>query len=429
MKLIIVWGIFFVSCFTFAQSVNGANKTADDSNEVLLNQFIQSKGTALIVFDSSNIKQFWIEKTVLSKKDAFEILLAGKNTQQYESDLLRIQLANVSEMEDCRIEIISNTKDFDFSVIDSNSNTVSSSQANDSFLGYSIVSAVFHLEDVQNLSFALKFESSTHNVLSIKNIVLSFSKNKNTSFVASPGTISIEKNSSELKSCKYASDNSDSFSVTGKYSAILSSKKILLSNNPVSSSVTIENTGEEPVTVYVGYIPFSKDGKIIHRENTPYKAINKVLKVLSSENNSNIVTVDSYPEWAKGCFLASNAKEDLSDFPNYSIEGTIDKINTIDDNKAEIVLTKPIGKAIPKDSFVRIQTPTGATYIYTNTKKINPGEQASFKSSIKKEDNFYQHSNTAFCHNTHFIIPIILSYSVDSNKTNTILIRDYIVSY
>ena len=71
----------------------------------------------------------------------------------------------------------------------------------------------------------------------------------------------------------------------------------------------------------------------------------------------------------------------------------------------------------------------GATYIYMNTKKINPGEKASFKNSIKRDDNYYLHSNTAFCNNTYYVIPIVLSYSEDSSKENTVLIRDYVVSF
>ncbi len=431
MKKLLLLCLFFVSSLIFAQGKNGTKETIRNSNADLLNQFIKAKGSGIIVFDSNNIKQFWIDNSVFAnKKDSFEILLNKKAANlSNESVPLKIQLMNVSEMDDCKIEVLSETNDFNFSVINSNLKTVSSSEKEDSFLNYTIASSVLHLEDVQNLSFSLKFDSNTHNALSINKIILSFTKNPETSFVASPGTISLNSDSFKIDGCNIVDDNLNSFSVTGKNSNVFSTKKILISDNPVSASVTIENIGDEAATLYVGYAPYTKEGKLIMRENTPYKNINKVLKVISSKSDSSIVTVDSYPEWAKGCSLASNAKEDLSDFPNFSVEGRIDKINEIDDGKAEIVLTKPIGKAIPKDSFVRIQSPGGATYIYVNTRKINPGEKVTLKSSIKIDDKYYQHSNQAFCHKTYYVAPVIRSFSVDPSKKNTILISECSVSF
>ena len=56
----------FMTCSLFAQ---------DKDDEALLAHFIQARGNNTIVFDSSNVKMFWIDKSVLSRDKSFEILL------------------------------------------------------------------------------------------------------------------------------------------------------------------------------------------------------------------------------------------------------------------------------------------------------------------------------------------------------------------
>ena len=64
-----------------------------------------------------------------------------------------------------------------------------------------------------------------------------------------------------------------------------------------------------------------------------------------------------------------------------------------------------------------------------NDKILQPGEMVTFKSAIKKDDNYFMFSLKAFCHGTYYVIPLILSNSLDSDKENTILITDFSVSY
>ncbi len=124
----------------------------------LIDSFIKAKGyTQPIVFDKSNIKQFWIDKSVISQKDFFTIF----NTPGYLTDEspLKIQLVTVNEAQDCKIEMITETSDVAFSIFDSNNKSISSSQKDDDFINYHVFSSVFHLEDTQNTAFCVKFSA------------------------------------------------------------------------------------------------------------------------------------------------------------------------------------------------------------------------------------------------------------------------------
>ena len=305
-----VLSLLLVSCTLFAQGVKN-NQNEQDAND-LLSKYIQSKGSDIICFDTSNIKQFWIDNSVASRKDAFEIALTPRaNTN--ESVPLKIQLINVNESQDCKIEVITSTEDFNLSVLNSNNSVVPSSSSIDSFIDYIVFSSVFHLENTQNTSFKLVFSSKTEKTISIKSIILSFSKNLNGSFLASPGKLMLSEKSITSNSKFNGSDDS-SFSITGKKTALFSSKKILVANNTLSTSVKIKNTGDNPTAIYLGYSLYSKDRLGLNGTNYPYS--NQVLDIISAEKDSNRIIVDSYTDWAKQCCLALDAREDLSDIPN-----------------------------------------------------------------------------------------------------------------
>ena len=268
--------------------------SADDSaidqkglgNDALLKQFVQSKGTGIISFDTSNIKQFWIDKSVVSKNKSFDIILKeSNNDSSKESIPLKIQLINVNGSQDCKIEVISETRDFGFTVLDNDLTVLSSSQIDDSFLDYSVVSSVFHLEDTKTMSFYLKFNSITHSILSIKDIIMSFSQTTQKGLFASQGIIKHNKNN--ITTSSQVSENASGISVTGKRSVILSSKKLPVSNTVFASSVSVKNTGECATTVYIGYAVYTKDEIKLDKRNFPYKSDSNVLKVVSSEEGSN----------------------------------------------------------------------------------------------------------------------------------------------
>lgn len=394
----------------------------------LLNQYITSKGyQSTIIFDSSNIKQFWIDNSVINRKDSFEILLEQAKSGLHESVPLKIQLANVNERLDCKVEIISETEDIGFSVLNNQSKVLSSSQKEDNFLKYSIVSSVFHLEETTKMTFVLKFNSKTANTLSIKKIILSFLDNKESAYLLPPGKINYtNKNISTSSTIEEV--NSTSFSITGKNTVILSAKRFIVADNTLSSSVTIKNTGETPTTIYLGYGAYTQDHVWLNDKNYPFKGINNVLKVISHSETSNIIIVDSYSEWSKGCHLALEAKEDMSDIPNNNFAGTISEIKKLENGQAEIILSKPLKSKLDEGTKVRIHGKDGA-YIYTKTKNLQPGEEQTFTSTIKKDDSFLGYSPKAFSRGVYYVVPIILSYSVDPDKENTVLIKNFTISY
>ena len=436
------FGVFIISVFAsiysplFSQnnSIKDKNALTRNSDEKLINQYIDAKGEDVITFDPSNIKQFWIEHSIVGKTDRFEINLK-RNGTAFESTLHKIQLANVYAFQDCKVEVISETPDFGFSVLNSKSKVLSTSSKEPDFLNYSIASSVFHLEDTKALSFSLRFTSQKSTALSIKRIIISFSNNSN--YLSSPGVLKVSPDNISLeglafgeKSIEKITPVSDSsFVVTGKWFEFNSKKRIILSSRPVKYTLKIKNIGDEPTAVYVGYAPYTENGERINMRNNLYKS-HKIMKVLNSEVNSNKIIVDSYPEWTNGCSLALNAKEDLSDFPNFSLEeGNIIDVKKISDDQTEITFDKPLKKAIEKETLVRIQAPNGYTYLYMNIKTLQPGEEVTWSSTVAKDNSFLEYSTKAFCRGTCYVVPLVLSHSVNSKNTNTIQISDYEISY
>ena len=403
------------------------------SDEELIEQYVNSKGNAVITFDSHNIKQFWVDKSVLSQKDCFRVQLKVNQTG-FESIPLRIQLANVLESMSCKVEVITDAPHASFSVSNSNSKKLSDSVSEENFVQYHILSSVFHLEDTEDMSFNIKFFSPTDDNIPIKKVVLSFLNNEGGLFHSSPGKYTIEKKDlnphSSIVTSKQTGSDSHMFSVSGKSFYAFFKKYFLLSDQPLSESVTIKNIGENDVRVYIGYAPFTKERVQFNNKITPYNNINKVLNVLSSEPDSNKIVVNSYPEWAKNCFVALNAKDDLSDFPNYDVlDGMVTEVNKTDDNKAEIILSKPVKEPIKTGTQIRIQGPPSTPFIYVGQKLLSPGEEETFESRLSKDDEFYQFSQKAFCKGTHYVQPVIVGVSVDPKEESTIQISNFTLSH
>lgn len=408
-------------CSLFAQS-------PQNNDEELLSHYVQSKGNNTIVFDSSNIKRFWVDKSVLSRDGSFEITLNKDKEQVFKSVPFRLQLINVNEAQDCKIEIISKSTDFEFSVLNG-TKVLSSFQKDDNFINYSVSSSVFHLEDTQNTSFELIFSSKTTDRLSINKMILSFFENKNSSFLSSPGKILFTKNNLITSSSTISEADTNLISVTGKQSIILSSKKIFVNDNTFSTSATIKNIGENAVRIYMGYAVYTKDKIKLDPRNYPYNNINKVLSVVSSSKGDKTIVVDSYTDWTKNCFLALNAKEDMSDIPNtVFVGGRIVDMKKLENGQAEITLEKPLDSTIKEGTTLRVHGPGGA-FLYTQIKTLQPEEEYSFSSSIQKDESFLQYTPKAFSRGVYFVIPLILSYSVDPSLDNTVLISNFITSY
>lgn len=176
--------LFCLSGIVFAQKADmdfpGNNVLSDDT---LIQQYYKAKGLNYIVFDSSNIKQYWTDKSIVSQKDSFTILTS--QTTSFKSVPLKIQLTNVNAAQDCLIEVITDTPDLEFTISNQN-RTLSQSSSEQFFIQHRIVSTSFHLEDSDNFSFNIVFSSAKSSSVSIKAIILSFSKNPTSLFLEYP---------------------------------------------------------------------------------------------------------------------------------------------------------------------------------------------------------------------------------------------------
>ena len=400
------------------------------TDDKLLDEFIMSKGyNHPIIFDTSNIKQFWVDNTVASNDYSILVSLSNRSGETLKSNALPIQLANVDVTQDCRVDIVAEDDLLDFSIFNRKNKKISSSTLKDRFLSYNILTSSFHLKDTEDFFFNIAFSTKMSSFVAIKKIILSFS-NHTQDFLRSPGTLIFNINNITTNGTVVESiNNNNSFSLTGNNTQVFSSPKIYLSKALLKNRVKVKNIGETPTRIFLGYVCYLGNGVRFDNSCLPYNWSNQVLKVVSHEADSNIVLVDSYPEkWSKGCYLVLNAKEDFSDFPNTSFIGRIQEIKQNENSQTMIIFSKPISKAIKKGTSVRIQGPSGS-YLYTNIKVIQPGEEVELSGSIQKDDQYVEYSSKAFCREVYYVIPVLLSYSIDSKEKNKVLISDFTVSY
>ena len=432
-------GWLIISLFLFSPFIatpqDKGRSSGNLASEDLLEQYIRSRGNNCIVFDQNNIKQFWIDKSVLARDDFFSVM-SQDNTLHFESIPLKIQLANVTEQQDCEVEVITDTPDVSFSILNSDNKTIARSSPGNDFVRFHTVSSLFHMEDFEDISFYIVFSSPVPEI-KLRKIILSFKDNTNSSFLSSPGELKITSENISAGVARRITSGSatiqpiddTTFSAESVYISLFLKKQIYVNNNIIKNSVTIKNIGDNDTSVYVGYVPYTKHHERIDNRSIPYKN-NKCVTVVNAEAGSDKITVDSSFEWTKGCFIALNAKDDLSDFPNCSyLEGRIVDVIDKEPNIIEIHLDKPLKDEIKPGSRIRIQSPHAATYLYTNSKTLKPGEEIEFTSEIQKDDDFYGYSSKKLCRGVYYVIPTIISNSMDSSKKNTILIKDFKVSY
>lgn len=421
-KLLVCFFLLMATdCFVFAQNV-------DTSDENLVDKYIASKNLeGAIVFDASNIKQFWIDNSVVSKNGNIVILLNKNESQQLTSVPYHLKLINVNGTQDCRVDVVSEKSDIGLSVVDSTRKVISGECEKDSFINYTITSTSFHLDESNQLSFDLVFNSKKEASLSIKKIVLSFSKNKN--YLYSPGERVFSSKDFVLQNNTQIEEDNSGFSLTGRQSRIVTKYRFIPADKKVSVSVTIKNTGETKTLIYYGFMPYTSNGESLKKIFYPYKTVNKIFKVVSSKTNGdNTIVINSMPEWTKGCSLALDAKEDMSDIPNQSILGTITDVKKIDDNHAEIVFEKPI-QDVANGTLVRINNPSGFNDLFLFIDYLEPGEEKTIKSTIGKDEDSLDYSVKAFCKGIYSVSLLIQSSSSDPSKMNTILVKDFSISY
>lgn len=184
--LFILLSFAFSAQQTKGQDTKEINKDLSKNDEMLLDQYIKAKETNYIAFDKNNIKQYWIDNLVVSTNDSINIY-TSKSNEMFISNLLKIQLANVLETQNCEIEVFADSNDYAFCIFDKNENELSSSTYKENYLQYRVSSCVIHLEDTSDFSFYMQFSSKTDKPISIKKIIFSFSKNKESRFLGSPG--------------------------------------------------------------------------------------------------------------------------------------------------------------------------------------------------------------------------------------------------
>lgn len=212
---------------------------------------------------------------------------------------------------------------------------------------------------------------------------------------------------------------------------ILSSKEYIAvpPNNRLDMQVQVSNTGNVNTMFYMGYQCFDSNKKSIGSENYPYKNINRPLTVVSVQKSDNSIIVDSFSEWEKGCCIALNANEDLSDVPNLELlDGKISSLKKLSDERYQIIIDKPILQDIPVGTKIRINSIRGAS-LYTNAKLLLPGATESFSSSISKYETYHRFGSKGFSKGISFVKPIILSYSFNDKNPNSITITEFITRY
>ena len=412
--------------FSFLSMSAQTKELSDD--EALLNQFIESRGkNGIIKFDSNNIKQFWIDNSVHKKDNRINILLEPKNQAKKESVPFKIQLANVNETQDCKIDIVSLDPSFSFSILNNAGQVISNSSKDNDFLSYHIVTATIHLEDTTNQTFYVVFHSNDSDQIAINHIVLSFANNKKTTFLASPGKFVFNKDNANIEGAVIQDDNLRE--VKGNNIQITSKNSILVQDNQLSINAKFKNNGESACRIYIGFEVYTKTGFRLSPRNYPFENNNKILEVLSAEQGSNKIIVDSCPKWAKNCYLVSSAQENLSDVPNTSIiSGQIVDVKEVEGGKAEITIARNLGGTIAKGTKLRVHgTHIGGLYLFAGN-LLGPGEEKEYTSVIQKDDNSLQFSVNALPKGTYYVRPLIRFVSTDSKEAN-VSIEAFSVSY
>lgn len=423
-RTVIIFTVLLTYVNLYAQENSILNK--NDENEYILKKYVESKGDRIIGFDSLNIKQFWTDNSIISRNNSIEIIFDDHS----KSTPFPVQLINVNEALDCKIEIISNNNDYSFSVLNNKSKELTSSQKGDNLIDYYTQTATFHLEDCPNKSFNLVFNSQSRSIVSLKKVILSFSNNQNSVFCVSPGKVTLRSSvidsSPSISSIKETDTNS--FVVTGIKSSLLFNKRFFVSGNTLSASLNILNSGDNETTVYVGYNLYDRYHNKLNRSHYPYKGINKTLTVISAKKDSNTIVLDSFSDWGRNSRLCINALDVITDIPNDNLlRGNILEFTKTEDGKAKLILSAPLQSDINEGTKVRIHNANGS--FYTNSMRLKPGEQKKVSSKISLDDSLLLFSNFAFPHGVYYVEPIILSNSTNIQESNTITISDFTISY
>ena len=418
----------FLLLFTTLKPLCFQTAAKDKINDnLLLDQFIASKGYSnTIVFDSSNIKQFWGSKSILSKDNTIEVILDKKEKNGLESDSFPIQLKNVNWSHKCKIEVITKEPNLTFT-IKNKKNPVSTSSMKEPFLDYNVYSSYFNMCDVPDYAFFVQF-SSIKDLLKIEKIVLSFSSN-DVNFLHSPGVLSvISPDNSTIKTVSLNRLSSQGVIAKSKKTSIISSKTIEFGDTPIKYSVKLKNIGDAPARIYVGYTAYTNTGKKVDTSNYPISDKAETIKVLSVDESNNSLLLKTNAVPGKRSIIAYNVKDDFSDLPNFNLlPGEINETHKESDGTVRVAMSKPLEQKIKEEDTVRVHA-RGGTYIYINNKVLTPGEEYSLTSVVKKSDQSIVFRSDDCPKDVMYITPVLLSNSTEDSE-NTIQINEFSVEY
>ncbi len=164
-------------------------------------------------------------------------------------------------------------------------------------------------------------------------------------------------------------------------------------------STKIKTLGENPALVYIGFIPYDDKGRVID----PRKGCNNTEGSFTAltaavEKGAKTLTVKDASKWKEGrnYVVAFNAKEDMSDIPNFDHSSEITEIEKTGDVYT-ITFKYALKKDYPAGTMVR-QHRSGATYIYTKFGK-SPQKMETWKGKSVQGDTLRKAT---------FIRPVIL---------------------
>ena len=236
------------------------------------------------------------------------------------------------------------------------------------------------------------------------------------------GMLNISKDMVNVKNAMI--EASDQLVISGKRSIMQSRYNIIALDNSINSEVIVKNIGNNPTVIYIGYAVYSNECIWLDGRNYPYKSNLNSLNIQSIDASGNSIVVDSFNEWDKNCFLAINVQDDFSDIPNSTFAGKISDVKELPDGFKKIILEEPINNTLLKNNKVRIHGRTGA-YLYTSIHTLAPNKSKKMTATIKKDDSNIAYSNKSFPRGTCYVKPILLSYSVDPDIENTVLVETY----
>ena len=415
---------FFTTFLVFCVLVSfSQEKSISDLDSKLLDEFVMARGGSYAIsFDASNIKQYWIDKSVYAKDNSIYISL--KNDTKNQSIPLKVQLIRLDDVQLCRVDVITDETNLSYSITNEEGAIIATSSPEDDFIQHHIVSASIDFRD-NDYTFYFVFESPKQ-LISIRKIILSFKP------ATSYRNISVNKGNAKYSSTssQLDADAQDVFKLSGTQTSIMLNEKILVAHRSFTAKAKIKNNGTTQIRVRLGYNVLSSKGIKLFAKNYPYNGNSECLKVISAETGNDFIIVDRVQEWTKNCFVARNAKTDFSDIPNTNLlQQTIASVEHINDNQSKIILKAPLTQEIPEGELIRITNPASGTALYTNNVVLSPGEDIVLSSTIRKDYTNYLFSTSSLPNGVYYIVPVIITNSIDNTTEHSVVISDYSISY